>query len=180
MLGLTLRASAILRSLALMRAREAKVLPASRTLLNVAWTKPDRPVHTVFLHCSASDRPAHDDVEVLRRWHLARGWRDIGYHFVITQDGKVHEGRPVEEVPAAQKGHNEGTIAVCLTGLERFTAAQFGSLRVLCQCLDGAYEEHDLRFRGHCEVSRKRCPVFDYRAVLGLDERGYMREVPDA
>jgi hypothetical protein len=31
-----------------------------------------------------------------------------------------------------------------------------------------------IRFRGHREVVAKECPVFDYRRVLSLDDRGFM------
>jgi len=27
------------------------------------------------------------DIEDIRRTHKAKGWRDIGYHFVINEDG---------------------------------------------------------------------------------------------
>ena len=43
----------------------------------------NREVDRVFLHCSASPNPAHDDINVIRDWHLERGWNDVGYHFFI-------------------------------------------------------------------------------------------------
>lgn len=135
---------------------------------------PKRVVRTVFLHCSASDNPKHDNVGTIRRWHKARGWRDIGYHYFIRKDGTLEHGRHLEATPAAQKGHNVGTIAICVSGREKFTGPQFATLRALCREIDD--ELGRVRFRGHCEVSRKACPVFDYRGVLGLDEHGYMVE----
>ena len=47
---------------------------------------------------------------------LKRGWRDIGYHFVIGLDGQVHEGRPIEETGAHTKGHNFDSIGICYIG----------------------------------------------------------------
>ena len=138
-----------------------------------------RPVSRVFLHCSASSVPAHGDVAVIRRWHtdappLGRGWSDVGYHFFIPFNGLIQTGRHINVTPVAQKGHNNGTIAICLHGLKEtdFTPAQFESLRVLCNELNET--PPIVTFHGHCEVSAKACPVFDYKAVLGLDSKGRM------
>ena len=136
------------------------------------FAKPRRRVDRVFVHCSASDAAAHDNVEVIRSWHLKRGWRDIGYHFVITRNGVLRAGRPLSLVPAAQKGHNIGSIAVCLTGLRVFTVEQMQKLVDLCVYIDDAYEI--ITFHGHCEVANKLCPVFSYKEVLRLDARGKM------
>ncbi|MGH2343470.1 peptidoglycan recognition protein family protein [Segnochrobactraceae bacterium EtOH-i3] len=139
----------------------------------MTFTRPARTVSRVFLHCSASDRPEHDDVAVMRQWHRANGWADVGYHFFIRKDGTIQPGRSLELVPAAQAGHNTGTIAICLHGLDRdrFTTAQFASLRALAGEIGTAYAGR-LTVHGHCEVSAKACPVFDYRAVLNLDATG--------
>lgn len=145
----------------------------------MSFSKPNRPVNRVFIHCSASDRPDHDHVAVIRRWHLARGWKDVGYHFFITKAGAVQGGRSLEQTPAAQKGNNAGTIAICLHGLaiERFTAAQHAALRQLCDAINRAYGGA-VTFHGHCEVANKSCPVIDYRQVLGLDNGGRMNGRP--
>ena len=136
----------------------------------IDFTKPTRPVHSTWVHCSASDEPAHDDVAVMRRWHLARNWSDVGYHFFIRKNGDIQAGRDLEQIPAAQAGHNDGAIAICLHGLEvqLFTEAQLDSLRCLARAIDNAYDK-SMRFRGHREVSTKTCPVFNYQLALGLD-----------
>ena len=94
---------------------------------------PDRFVSTVFLHCSASNSPFHDHVQVIRQWHIEKGWADVGYHYFIRTDGTIQIGRALEKVPAAQKGHNRGSIAICLHGLneEDFTEEQYTALILL-------------------------------------------------
>jgi N-acetyl-anhydromuramyl-L-alanine amidase AmpD len=138
------------------------------------FNKPNRNITEVFLHCSATDNPDHDDVEVIRKWHTDKGWSDIGYHFFIRKDGTVDVGRDLEKIPAAQKGHNTNSIAICCHGLlvENFTEVQMDALVKLCQNIDDAYSY--ITFHGHCEVSNKTCPVFDYKDILGLDDKGYM------
>jgi len=138
--------------------------------------KPARRVWCVFLHCSASDRPEHDYPLVMEQWHLERGFKEIGYHFFIQKDGTICEGRSLEKVPAAQAGHNTGSIAICCHGLEKdkFTPEQRASLYALCHQLNRLYKG-GLSFHGHCEVSAKTCPVYDYKAWLRLDAAGRMQ-----
>jgi N-acetyl-anhydromuramyl-L-alanine amidase AmpD len=115
----------------------------------------------------------------MKKWHLARGFSDVGYHFFIQKNGSLEYGRDIEKTPAAQKGHNRGTLAICLHGLkeEKFTKAQFNTLRKLAKQIDHNYE--NLSFHGHCEVSKKACPVFDYRKVLDLDIYGSLNQNAD-
>ena len=137
---------------------------------------PKREIERVFLHCSATNVPSHDDVKVIRHWHLQRGWNDVGYHFFITSTGELQIGRRLSHTPAAQKGHNVGTIAICLSGLnpEDFNERQFETLINLCGDMNEKIP--DLTFHGHCEVSSKLCPVFDYHEVLNLDEFGAINQ----
>lgn len=137
------------------------------------FTKPNRFVDRVFLHCSASDAAAHDNIETMERWHRARGFSGVGYHLFISKDGKLHYGRPLERTPAAQKGHNTGTIAICCHGLDvdKFTKAQFDTLTALCVEINNAYDG-SVTFHGHREVAAKACPVYDYKDVLKLDRFG--------
>lgn len=143
--------------------------------MTYAFRKPARPVRRVFLHCSASDHPKHDSVAVIDQWHRENGWSGIGYHFFIRKDGTLEIGRDLERTPAAQAGHNTGSIAICLHGLaaSRFTAAQFETLRALCHQIASAYGGA-ITFHGHCEVAAKECPVFAYRDILGLSADGHL------
>lgn len=138
--------------------------------------KPARNVWRVFLHCSASDNPDHDYPAVIEKWHRERGFAEIGYHFFIQKDGTILNGRDLEKIPAAQQGHNKGSIAICCHGLDKdaFTDDQEKSLYSLCHRLNALYS-HKLTFHGHCEVSDKSCPVFDYKEWLGLDGAGRMK-----
>jgi N-acetylmuramoyl-L-alanine amidase len=142
------------------------------------FTAPQRPVTRVFLHCSASDHANHDDVSVMRQWHMnpPNNWADVGYHFFIKKDGTIQPGRDLEEKPAAQAPHNLATIAICAHGLaiEKFTDVQLASVKDLCEAINRAYDGK-VTFHGHREVANKTCPVFDYRALLGLDDKGRMR-----
>ncbi len=126
---------------------------------------PKRKVEKVFIHCSASDRPEDDNVRTINQWHIARGWSEIGYNFYIDKHGRIWTGRDIEKIPAAQHGHNTGSIAICCGGLSLFTVAQFLSLQEFCGIINKTYSGK-ITFHGHCEVSTKTCPNFDYKSVL--------------
>jgi len=137
-----------------------------------------RAIHSIFLHCSASDAtgPAFENprlVSTIDGWHRRRGFAGIGYHFVIDKQGRPAEGRPLRLAPAAQRGHNRGTIAVCLHGLrpERFTSAQFQTLRSLLRDLyDMLPQDNPPTIHGHNEVNpHKACPVYDPKQVVPLN-----------
>lgn len=154
-------------------------------MTDFTFAPPARAVHTVFVHCSASDVPAHDDVAVMRDWHVnGNGWSDVGYHYYVRKDGVWQAGRPIEKTPAAQGDNlNAGTIAICFGGLkkENFTEAQFRTGHAMLSAIVDAYGDRGVRIRvrGHREVYPKECPVFDYRRAFGLDTAGYMSLKPD-
>jgi hypothetical protein len=137
------------------------------------FVKPTRNVARVFLHCSASDRPEDDNIKTITKWHMQRGFVDVGYHFYIDNMGVVHEGRSLEAIPAAQQGHNIASIAICAGGLTHFSDLQLSSVRELCEQINKAYKGK-ISFHGHCEVSDKTCPVFDYKTLLNLNSNGKM------
>jgi N-acetylmuramoyl-L-alanine amidase len=140
-----------------------------------------RPIHTIIVHCSATppDWMEGQGVEAqlaeIRRWHLARGWRREGYHFLIGRDGQIAKGRPVEEVGAHVKGHNIGSIGVCLVGgkwpqgawgvktdkfSDHFTPEQDRALRRLLTDLCEQFPSIK-HIRGHNDYTdSKGCPSF--------------------
>lgn len=140
------------------------------------YKKPNRVVYRVFIHCSASDHPDHDDISVIRKWHLDRGFADVGYHYFIQRNGNTQEGRSLELIPAAQYGFNTGSIAICLHGSrkELFSKEQKDALYNLCRQIHLAHNGAII-FKGHCEVNKnKDCPVIEYKQILMLDNSGKM------
>ena len=53
----------------------------------------------------------------IQAYHMdTRGWCDIGYHFLVTDDGQVYEGRPLHFNGAHVGGHNSGNIGISFVG----------------------------------------------------------------
>jgi N-acetyl-anhydromuramyl-L-alanine amidase AmpD len=117
-------------------------------------------VNKIILHCSASDAPGQD-AAMIREWHLARGFSDIGYHYFIQSNGKLEQGRCLETVGAHCHGENHDSIGICLAGLRGFSMKQFDTLRTLLASLKPLYPKATVH--GHHEFNPgKTCPVFDY------------------
>jgi len=70
----------------------------------------------IIIHCSATPEGKDYTVEDIRRWHLKRGFKDIGYHYIIYRDGSVHVGRNKDLVGAHCEGHNAISIGICYIG----------------------------------------------------------------
>lgn len=118
-----------------------------------------RQVSRIILHCSASSITGQT-AAVLQAWHEERGFRAIGYHAFIRNNGLVEQGREWDEIGAHVYGHNEDSIGICLAGntVTDFTNAQFTSLKFLLKLLKKIYPLATLH--GHNEFTNKGCPVF--------------------
>lgn len=135
----------------------------------------------IIIHCSDSE---FGNANLIRRWHLERGWTDIGYHFVILNgkisktfglpslDGCIECGRYFDgdefitgkEVGAHALGHNKKSIGICLIGTDSFTNYQRTSLTHLCTDLVEKYNLGISDVKGHYELEEsfyKTCPNFD-------------------
>lgn len=89
-----------------------------------------RSSHTVnhcIIHHSAGSNTRTDYTNVVRNIYLlhtqTNGWDDIGYNFVIAQDGSIYEGRDpqgtgdIDDIKGAHFcGKNTGTMGICLLG----------------------------------------------------------------
>lgn len=139
-----------------------------------------RQLNEIIIHCTATrpdwwkGKSTKDKVAEVRRWHVEeRGWRDIGYHYLIDRDGTVAKGRPLEQTGAHTKGKNTGTVGIALFGgfggaaddqlLDNFTEDQEKALMKLIYDLQRNYP--DLRtVSGHSQYAAKACPCFSVPA----------------
>jgi N-acetylmuramoyl-L-alanine amidase len=125
-----------------------------------------RAVHWVVIHQSASNNPAHDNIETIRQWHIDRNFSDIGYHWFINKAGEVFKGRDEERLGAHVLGHNKGSIGICLSGQGEKTPEQLKSLEILLIDICGRYELEKKDFLGHNDLAPTECPGFDLHGWL--------------
>jgi len=106
------------------------------------------------------------------KMHRAKGWDELGYHFVIgngtdTRDGQVEVGSrwPRQKWGAHAKTpdnkYNDYGIGICLVGnfdIDRPTAAQVASLSKLVAFLEKTYRITDTNIVGHGQTKATDCP----------------------
>jgi len=130
-----------------------------------------RKINKVIIHCSDTYHNMDIGCKEIRKWHKARGWNDIGYHYVIRRDGTLETGRPIETIGAHCKGQNRYSIGVCFVGgkagkgdiSDNFTLEQMQIGRMLMHDFKNA--NPDITFHGHNEFSSKACPIFDIKVI---------------
>ena len=135
--------------------------------LTVKKTK--RRVTEIIVHCTATPEGRECSVDEIRKWHKARGFSDIGYHYVVHLDGRIEPGRDVDISGAHCTGHNACSIGVCyvggcsndgkLTPKDTRTARQKDALVKLLKMLKAVYP--GVKIYGHRDFARKACPSFD-------------------
>ena len=127
-----------------------------------------RKINKIIIHCSATPEGREHNVADIRRWHLKRGFNDIGYHYLIHIDGTIEEGRPINKQGAHCSGENRGSIGLCYVGgmskdmkkaKDTRTQAQKDSLIKLMHELIYKYNK-DMTIHGHNEYANKSCPSF--------------------
>lgn len=133
--------------------------------------------HEVFIHHtddtatwldSFTDQCAR--MQSYQNYHMdVKGWDDIGYHVVAFPEfttaagtyvpARLFKGRPRDHVPAAQEGHNSGTLAIAVVaaGNARMTRNTRYAIGVYLNYL----KDHGAPLRwmgGHRDVTATSCP----------------------
>ena len=126
-----------------------------------------RQVKKIILHCTATVEGQEFDITDVDRWHKKRGWKSVGYHYLIKQDGTLQVGRSLDEVGSHAKGENNDSIGIVYVGgldankepKDTMTAYQELTLMELIFSLRTVF--HWMPVHGHNEYSNKACPSFD-------------------
>src|SRR5688572_27381363 len=163
---------------------ERPVTPATEEVVlldETQWVPPERSERwkVIVIHHSGTAAGGADRFE---QWHRTKGWKELGYHFVIgngtdTADGEVEVGaRWLTQIGGAHtlssgNYHNRHGIGICLVGNfdnrppgER----QMASLRQLVAFLCREYKIPPDRIHTHRQVTgQTNCPGkhFDVDAV---------------
>ncbi len=129
----------------------------------------------IVVHCAVTKPSMDIGLEEIDKWHRARGFVMIGYHFVIRRGGLVERGRPLMVKGAHAKGQNSDSIGICLAGgideagdpELNFTDEQYESLYALEAHLLNMFPNAVIC--GHCDLDpsgKPHCPGFDASALF--------------
>ncbi len=102
-------------------------------------------VRNIIIHHSATSNDLTDYTNVIRNIYLyhteGNGWSDIGYNYVIAQDGSIFKGRDpgVYEQDNVMGAHfcsaNSGTMGICILGHYMNIAPPVESINALVNLL---------------------------------------------
>ena len=152
-------------------------------------------IDSIVIHCSAT--PAGKDIKAkdIEKEHIKRGFKRIGYNYVIDLDGTVEVGRPLTMDGAhcntaglSGMAYNKHSIGICYVGgldkngkpKDTRTDAQKAAMHKLVWELFDKYDimdvlghrdaSPDLDGDGEIEPSEyiKSCPCFDVRAEFPI------------
>lgn len=142
-------------------------------------TEPMARPYRITVHHSGEPGDAKAEPKELMRTfernHKQRGWASIGYHFLITRDGRVFEGRPLRYQGAHAGGDNNiGNVGVCLIGDYEHSQVPKAQREALIDVLDRLTQRYKLSrssVYGHRNFKTTDCPgrylmrvVEDFRA----------------
>lgn len=136
----------------------------------------------IIIHCAATTSTMDVDAEWIKKIHIQRGFRTIGYHFFIKRDGTIEVGRGVDEVGAHAYGKNGQSVGICLAGgvneqnepEDNFTDEQMKALTFQVELLLQRYPH--AKVIGHYEVGNKACPSFNVEAWRAENIEQYKNE----
>lgn len=127
-----------------------------------------RLIQRIIIHCSATKPGQVCNAEILDKWHKEKGYKCIGYHYVILPDGTVEIGRKEQEKGAHCTGYNSDSIGICYIGgldekgnpKDTRTIEQKIELINIIQDLCSRYKIKSIA--GHNFYNKnKACPCFD-------------------
>jgi len=125
----------------------------------------NKPTKIIVHHTGGTDNypladTSHHTVDVVRQWHLSKGWDDIGYHWFIEKDGATKQGRKEDLHGAHCKGHNVTSIGVCVAGNFDATLPTKAQEKALTKLLKEIMERHDIPYSEvypHRKFANKTC-----------------------
>ena len=110
-----------------------------------------------------------DSPNLIKKRHLARGWEDVGYHYLIgnksklTKDGKLYKGRSEKFQGAHAFKYNKKSLGICLIGNFDKTKPSKKQIQTLIKFLKEKMKKHKIPIKnilGHRELPEvvKSCP----------------------
>jgi hypothetical protein len=104
------------------RSTDAAPTIVRRSQWGARTPRSNRAIHTpnrITIHHSASYNRVHggNGVKGIQNYHMDnQRWSDIGYHYLVDQDGTIYEGNPENRQGAHVLNQNSGNLGICLLG----------------------------------------------------------------
>lgn len=127
-----------------------------------------RRIDHIAIHCTATPQTTTPQ-SILNYWKDHLGWKNPGYHYLVSPDGEVHPLLPEVRVSNGVRGYNSHGINVAyIGGIDAFgqpkdtrTFRQKLSLRTLLIQIKSRYPEAIIKGHRDFPGVKKACPSFD-------------------
>lgn len=127
-------------------------------------------VTRAILHCAAvptgwqEGKSVHQMATEIEGWHKSRGFKGIGYHYVVDQNGFIAVGRPLNTMGAHTLGENHDTLGILMVERNQIRAlGKFEDFFTEKQriAVGEILRYHAIKeWHGHNEYAPKLCPGF--------------------
>ncbi|MCS7107721.1 MAG: peptidoglycan recognition protein family protein [Acidilobaceae archaeon] len=139
-----------------------KALPPARP-----YVTRTNPISYIALHHTSG--PINQPAKVIHDYHISKGWRGIGYHFLVRYPDNsgiavIEKVRPENTIPACVTGFNSTTICVAMVGNYERNDVPDSYLEIVCKFLAHLCSTYNLdpefAVKGHREFPRQEtnCP----------------------
>eukprot|EP00916_Digyalum_oweni_P005007 GHVL01008935.1.p1 GENE.GHVL01008935.1~~GHVL01008935.1.p1 ORF type:complete len:239 (+),score=4.51 GHVL01008935.1:3-719(+) len=123
----------------------------------------------VFIHHSGAGAECFDQhscsqkVRVAQDWYMdGHGWSDLGYNFMVGEDGNAYEVRGWTEIGAHTLNYNHNGIAICVIGDFTNKVPNTAALNTVKQLIECGLKNHHISpsytLKGHRDVGTTACP----------------------
>ncbi|KAJ1107000.1 hypothetical protein NDU88_004397 [Pleurodeles waltl] len=126
------------------------------------------PVTYVIIHHSAGNRcftpfESTKALKGIQDFHMdTRCWWDIGYNFLISEDGNVYEGRGWHMEGAHTIHYNKDSYGVCFLGTFTDQTPSTDAMKkvetLICAGISRGHLSRDCILKGHRDLGNTVCP----------------------
>ena len=115
-----------------------------------------RQINRIVLHCTASSVTASVE-DIKSYWRDVKGWRQVGYHYLIGRGGERHILAHLSEVTNGVRGYNWDSVHISYiggrNGIDNRTLPQKKEMKKLIQELRSPSILGPLQVVGHRDLS---------------------------
>lgn len=119
-------------------------------------------LHTAAAFDAKNKVVVHQSIQTITDYHISHnGWRTIGYHWYVEEDGVGKRGREDADIGAHVGGFNFGSLGICVSGHGDFAPwndAQWKEALRKCAQWCGLYRVPVNHVIGHREAGDHGAP----------------------
>ncbi len=123
-----------------------------------------REIKYIVIHCTGAVG-TQSTASIKNYWIKTMKWKSVGYHYLISKDGRFEQLEAIERPTNGVAGYNANAIHICykggLNGVDTRTDKQKQTLEMLVKQMKAKFP--DAEIKGHRDFPdvQKKCPSFD-------------------